>query len=148
MPRDENFREAFLAANANLEFISSQFADVIRDLMRAAVANDPGAAVYRAAEKMNFVAELLSHTEEKFGFGDVFANAISEINFENEKDGSVERAIVSAAEDGVRFLVERSCEDNAAKGRTSKRRQDFLQSMKWIDAEREAIRKPGARDVL
>lgn len=148
MPKDDNLREAFLLANANLEFISSQFADVIRDLMRAAVANEPSAAVYRAAEKMNFVAELLSRTEDKFGFQDIFENAVSEINFEGEKESSVERAIISAAEDGVRFLVERSCADNAAKGRTSKRRQDFLQSMKWIEAERESIRRPGAKDVL
>lgn len=148
MPKDDNFREAFLTANANLEFISSQFADVIRDLMRAAAATEPSAAVYRAAEKMNFVAELLSRAEEKFGFQDIFEKAVLEINFEGEKESSVERAVVAAAEDGVRFLVERSCVDNAARGRTSKRRQDFLQSMKWIEAEREAMRKPGAKDVL
>lgn len=141
MADKDDFRESFLRANANLDFISYQFADVIRNLMRAAAANDPSSAVYKAAEKMDFVADLLSRTEEKFGFYRVFDKAIAELRDSDERESGVETAIVAAAKDGMKFLVERSCDDNAAHGRASRRRQEFLSALRWIEDERESNRR-------
>ncbi|RWL85672.1 MAG: hypothetical protein EOR67_21625 [Mesorhizobium sp.] len=141
MTDKDDFRESFLRANANLDFISYQFADVVRNLMRAAASSDPSSAVYKAAEKMNFVADLLSRTEEKFGFYHVFEKAITELTDSTEQERGVETAIVAAAKDGMKFLVERSCDDNAARGRTSRRRQEFLSSIRWIEEERESNRR-------
>ncbi len=141
MAENDYFRESFLQANANLDFISLQFADVVRNLMRATAAGDPTSAIYKAAEKMNFVADLLSRTEEKFGFFHVFEKAIADLRNDDEGEGNIETAIVSAAKDGIKFLVERSCDDNAARGRASRRRQEFLSAIRWIEVERESNRR-------
>lgn len=85
MTDKDDFRESFLRANANLDFISYQFADVIRNLMRATAAGDPSSVIYKAAEKMNFVADLLSRTEEKFGFYHVFEKAIADLMKTSER---------------------------------------------------------------
>jgi hypothetical protein len=136
----ESFRDTFVRGNANLEFISHQFAAVIRNLMRASVASDPQAALHRASEEMNFVAELMSKTEEEFSFHALFARSIKLIKGTNDHDSEVERAIVRAAEQGVKFLVERSCGDNAAAGRASRREDEFLTAIRWIDDARGEMR--------
>jgi hypothetical protein len=141
MTDKDDFRESIHRAKANLDIISYQFADVIRNIMRATAAGDPSSAIYKAAEKMNFVADLLSRTEEKFGFYHVFEKAIADLINEDERENNVETAIVAAAKDGVKFLVERSCDDNAARGRASRRRQEFLSSIRWIEEERENNRR-------
>ena len=137
----ESFHDSFVRLNANLEFISGQFADVVRNLMRASVASDPSAAIYRAAEGMNSVAELLSKTEEKFGFHALFSKAIEHLHDEDEPERGVERAIVHAAQSRVKYLVERSCDDNAARGRTSRREQEFLSAIRWIEQAQEENRR-------
>jgi hypothetical protein len=135
-----DFREAFLKANANLDFIGAQFADVLRDLMRAVSSNDPTDGAYRAAKKMDFVIDLLSRCDDKFSFYHLFLSALEEFEVDSDEMG-VESATVDAAQRGVKFLVERSCTDNAAKGRTSRRRADFLSAIKSIDEIREYNRQ-------
>jgi hypothetical protein len=136
----DDYHEAFLKANANLDFIADQFADVLRNLMRALVAHDPSAATYRAAEQMNFVAELLSRIDERFGFHALFARALEFMN--NGREASdVEGAIIDAAKSGVRLLVERSCDDNAARARSSRRQSDFLDDVRRIQEVREEARR-------
>jgi hypothetical protein len=135
----DDFHEAFLKANANLDFIASQFADVLRNLMRALAAHDPSAATYRAAEQMNFVVQLLSRTDEKFGFFALFGRTVEFMNDKRETP-DVEGAIIEAAKSGVRFLVERSCDDNAATARSSRRRDEFLNAVRYIDEAREDAR--------
>ncbi len=132
MESDSDFHEAFLKSNANLEFISLQFADVIRDLMRAAVASDGGAAaVSRAARQMKFVVDLLSQTEEKFGFHHIFQRAISDINI--DAFNHPERDALIAAQDAVKYLVESSCHDAAARGRASRRLAEFYRAIPMIE---------------
>lgn len=132
----EGLHDRFVKANANLEYISYQFADVLRNLIRASVAGDPRSALYNAAEKMNFVAELLSKTEEKFGFHTLFTNALQHVRKENDRESPIKDAIIRAAKSGVQFLVERSCDDNAARGRASRRQDEFLNAIHWLQQER------------
>ncbi|HZS85359.1 MAG TPA: hypothetical protein VFA50_20995 [Stellaceae bacterium] len=145
MPDEEsnsksNFRDEFLKANANLDFIGSQFADVLRDLMRAVSSDDPTDGAYRAAKKMDFVADLLSRCEEKFGFRHMFLKALEEFRDDPEWD-TVEHATVHAAQRGIKYLVERSCSDHAARGRASKREHEFLSAIKEIEEMREYRRR-------
>jgi hypothetical protein len=134
-----DFHERFVAANANLDFIAHEFADVLRNLMRAMAATDPAAATYKAAQHMDFVAELLSKTEEKFGFSALFARTI-EILDVDEALSEVDEAIVSAAKSGIKVIVERSCSDGAAQGRASQRRRDFLRDIEGIEEARTAAK--------
>jgi len=140
MPDNENFSEAFTKANANFDFIAAQFADVLRHLMRAVSSDDPTSGAYHAAQSMNFVADLLSKTEEKFGFYHLFLKALEEFRDDSEW-GSSEHDIVHAANRGIKYIVERSCSDNAARGRASRRQDEFLTAVKMIEEMREYRRK-------
>jgi hypothetical protein len=42
---------------------------------------------------------------------------------------------------GIQFIVERSCRDNAAKGRASRRESDFLNSLRHIDEDRKEMNR-------
>jgi hypothetical protein len=139
--RRGEFREAFLKANANLDYIAAQFADVIRDLMRAVGSDQPSAEAYRAAEKMNTVAELLSYSEEGFSFYEMFQRALREFDKPDDMRMDVDEAVLDAARCGIKYVVEDSCNDNAARGRTSRRRQEFLSAVKYIDEVREYYRR-------
>jgi len=67
--------------NANLDSIAYEFADVLRDLMRAFSSDDPKPPnVYSAARKMNSVADLLSRSKEEIGFGQLFAEALKDMH--------------------------------------------------------------------
>ena len=89
---------------------------------------------------MSFVAELLAKTDEKFSFYDLFRKALEE--FRDETDwGTAEHAKVGAARRGMKYLVERSCSDNAARGRASRREREFLSAIKAIDEVREYRRR-------
>lgn len=135
-----DFNEAFLRANANLDFIGTQFAGVLRNLMRAVSSTDPTDGAYSAAKQMDFVVDLLSRCEEKFGFYHLFLKALEEFRDDTEW-GTVEHSTVHAAQRGIKYLVERSCSDNAARGRTSKRRDEFLSAIKTIEEVREYRRR-------
>jgi hypothetical protein len=144
MPNDTSgwnsgFRERFLDANANLDFISHKFADVLRDLMRASVARDPTPAADRAAERMNFVADLLSRTKEKFSFHDLFSRSLELMRNVDER-ADLDAAMVDAAERGLKLLVERSCDDDAARGRISQREHDFLSAIDRLEEARHGTR--------
>jgi len=64
----------------------------------------------------------------------------------DEEVSDVERATIEAAKSGVKFLVERSCDDNAARGRSSRRLREFLDDVRYLDeARQEARRKQDSR---
>ena len=128
----DNFPDQFTRANANLDFIAAQFADVLRNLMRAASSDDPSDGAFRASQQMDFVVELLSKTTEKFGFYHLFMKSIEEFKDDTEW-ASVEHTEIAAARRGMKYLVERSCSDSAARGRASRRRTEFLSAIKHID---------------
>ena len=135
-----DFHQAFLIANTNLDSIADRFSDVLRNLMRAFAAHDPAAATYRAVEQMNLVAELLSKTHENIGFYALFTRAL-ECMDKNSERSDIDKAIIDAAKSGLKFLVERSCDDNAARGRSSRRQREFLDDMRRIEEARDEARR-------
>jgi len=137
---DFDFSGEFTKANANLDYIAAQFADVIRHLMRAISSDDPSSGIYNATRSMNSVAELLSKTEEKFGFYQLFSKALEEFRDDVEW-GTSEHDIVHTAHRGIKYIVERSCTDNAARGRASRRRDEFLSATRMIEEMREYRRR-------
>lgn len=132
MNRSE-FNDAFVKANANREFIAHEMADVLRDLMRAISSEDDTG--YKAAERMNFVGELLQHCDEKLGWWHIFSDAI-EIIRANEPQNSFEADYLHIAKRGIKYFVESSATDNAARGRAAARRRDLEQAIKWQEESR------------
>jgi hypothetical protein len=134
----DDFGKAFLKANANKEFICAQFIDVLRDLIRAiAVRDDPSAPIWRATEHWKFITDLPSHCEERISTHEMFSTAVNALREAGEKD-EIDGALLIAARLGMSLYVESSCRDNAARGRTSKRRDRFLTAIRKIEARRMA----------
>lgn len=131
----EDFREAFLHANANAEFIADEFADVIRDLMRAVSSDDGGGSVYQASERMKFVVGLLQRCPEPIGWYRMFSEAVEEIQ-NCIPDDPDDRRYVHAAKRGTKYLVELSATDNAARGRSARRLQEFRDAIRWSEEAR------------
>jgi len=133
------FVEAFLAANANTNFIAHHAAEVLRNLVRAWASGSNSGGVYNAAEEMKLVSELWERCQDKPTFHQLFRRII-EIVSEDEPDGfkhPVEDAILRAAQAGAKFMVERSCDDGAAKARASRREGEFLSAIDYIDCARK-----------
>ena len=131
----EAFREAFLKANARPEFIASEFADVIRYLMRGVSADDTSGPIYQASEKMKFVADLLERCPEPISWYSLFRDAIAEIQ-ECIPDDPDDRRYIHAAKRGTMYLIESSATDNAARGRAARRLDEFRTAIRWSDEAR------------
>jgi hypothetical protein len=141
----EEFREAFLKANANKDFIFTQFTEVLRDLVRAiAVRDDPSIPIYRAVEQWGFVTDLISRCEGRISAYEMFSVAVNSLREAEEPDGTHDElslALLSAARTGMSLYVEASCRDNAVKGRVSQREAKFLSAIEWMEISREKRRR-------
>lgn len=136
---DEDFHERFLKGNANSEFMAYRLSDLVRSLVRATAANsDPASQVYQASETLKFLIELMSHADGIQPY-EIVHKAAEDLHVEEGRD-PVDEAILHAAKMGARYLIEMSCSDNAARGRASKRRDEFLTAVKWIEEAREERR--------
>lgn len=124
------YHEAFLQANANGPFIASELADVIRSLMRAVSSDDSSGAIHAASEKMTFIGDFLARSPEPLSWHGLIREAVDEIK-EQLPDDDDDRKLIHAAKRGVKYLVESSATDNAARGRASKRLDDFRQAIRW-----------------
>jgi len=131
----EAFREAFLSANARRDFITSEFADVVRDLARAIAANDSSGAVYKASEKMKFCVDLLQRCPDPISWYSLFADSVAAIKDEIPDDLD-ERRYIDAARRGTKYLVEISASDGFAAARASKAYDSFVDAFRRAEESR------------
>jgi len=136
---EEDFQERFLKANANVDYMAQTLADVLRNCIRASVASNPSSQTYEAAKNFEMLLKLIVRSEGVRIY-ELLEKAIEDITVEPRPD-SVDGAITHAAQMGMRFLVEQSCHDNAARGRAGKRRSEFLDAIKCIEEAREEMRR-------
>lgn len=130
----KTFGQRFIEANANNEFIASYVAQVLRDLMRAAVAVDRSRQLFNASRNVDFIIKLVKAAREPLDIHQILESALSEFDPRDERSEH-RTALVDAACAGVRFYVERSCHDNAAEGRSEQRAVTFKHAMEeWKDA--------------
>lgn len=134
MDRDD---EAFLRANADIDYMSGRLADLIRNCMRSIAAADSGRRTYQALEDFQALLTLIRYSDGVSGH-QLFTQAIDELR--PEPRDTLDRAILDAAKCGIQFLIEMSCSDNAAGGRASTRRMKFLDSLKRIEEVRDTYR--------
>ena len=133
-----DFDDAFLRANANKDFICSEFTEVLRDLTRAlAVVNEPHSAIHRATKKKNFVMELAEHCDEPISFYVLFSEAVRRLR-NIESNDRIDWRILRAVQAGMSLYAESSCVNNAAKGRISQRETRFFDAIRWMNEAREA----------
>lgn len=132
---DHDFGEAFLQANAKPDVIASHFADVIRDLMRAVSTDGNVGPVYEASEKMKMAVELLQRCPERPSWHRLFHDAVIEIQ-SSIADNADPRDYIRAAKRGTKYLVEVSASDSGARGRSSRRLNEFQEAFRWSEATR------------
>lgn len=152
MPDDEeeSLEVRFLKANANKDYMAGVLADCIRNCMRGvASSSDPTSAGYRATQEFLQLLKLMRFAGDDIRVGQLFADAIDDIrpkrtdDIFNEPEHAAHRyfewTIDDAAMTGMQFVVEKSCHDNAAKGRAGRRKSDFLSSLRQIDEARRSM---------
>jgi len=129
-----NYREQFLQANARSEYITAEVTEVIRNLLRAVAADDPSSATWKAAEQMDTVVELIKRYDQPLNFYGIMLAAVKDFQ-ENLPEQEWDRDYVRAAQQGIKYLTEISATDNAARGRASKRLDEFRSAMEWTMPE-------------
>ena len=128
--------------NANVDYMASQLADMIRSCMRSSASSEGNSRTYQALEKFQLLLKLIGYSEGIKGY-ELFEKALEE--FKYETDDEIDRAILRAAKTGMQYLIELSCSDPAAGGRASKRQYAFLDALKCIDHAREHHREKRRR---
>lgn len=129
--------DAFLNANANEEFIASKLADVIRYSMRAVSSDVRTGTGYSAAETMSLVIRLIARSEQPQLWPRLFSLALEELR-EGVPQTEYEQGFVDAARRGIKYLVEISAMDGAARGRASRRRNEFKSAMESAIGRRQS----------
>jgi hypothetical protein len=132
---NDDFREAFLRANAREDFIVAQLADMLRDLMRAVSSDDVSGKAWSAGEQMTFVCKLIARSETPLSWHRLMSDAVRSIT-DNIPEDPDDQKLISAAKRGMKYLVECSATDNAARGRASKRRTEFEDAIRWSQEAR------------
>ena len=136
----DTFREAFLQANARPDFISGEFAEALRYLIRAVAADDSSGALYSASEKTTFLMDLIQRCPEGLSWYSIFSEAVGEIKEAIPQDTD-DRRYVHAARRGMKYFVELSSNDGFASARASKAYDGFCQAMRWSDEARQLPRR-------
>jgi len=125
--------ENSIKLNANKDFICGEFTEVLRDLVRSVAASeDCHGGIYRGAERMEFVEKLLAECEDDISWRDLFSAAIQQLRPERDWN-DYDFPFIKAAQSGMSMLMEMTCHDNAARGRSSKRQSEFLMSIRRIE---------------
>jgi len=140
---EDDLGERFIELNANADFMAARLADFLRNCMRAAAASDPSGPVARASEDFRFLLRLLAKSQSASAY-ELISKAVEDLAVE-ERGDSLDGAVIYAAQMGMRFLVETSCADNAARGRASRRQTEFLDAIKRIEEAREELRQQYAK---
>lgn len=136
---DDDFHEAFLKANANEPYIADQFSEFIRNILRATASSGHSSQQYYAMERLSHCFELLRHADE-LNLRILVNEIVESLEVPDDQD-DVEGAVVYAAKMGMRVLIEKSCVDNAARARASRRESEFLQANEDIHIARQLARK-------
>lgn len=129
-PKD--IHERFLEANANPEFISGQFEEAVRDLLRAVAAvSDTYGAIDRAERSMSLVMSLIPKCKEPLSWHLIFHATVDALRQEREAD-ELDRAIYDAAKAGMGFIAEATSTGGARNARIAKRERTFLDEVERI----------------
>ena len=123
------YGEQFLQANANIESIAANFADALRDMMRAFAADDPTAAASRASSHVSLMLALIKRAPEPLNAYSLCRLAAENLQENGSDDTRSDDPWAIAARSGLKMLVEQSCFDNAARGRASKRQEAFARDI-------------------
>jgi hypothetical protein len=135
MARSDDPHDAILKANANVEHMSSLLADFVRAIMRSTATNGRSSQAYNAMEALTEFLRHLPHAEDVRTY-DLIEKTIDDLTVEVDEN-SLDCDRVRAAKMGMRYLIEASCRDGAARGRSAKRMDEFEHAWKMVDELRD-----------
>lgn len=114
----------------NENYVTQRIADILRSLMRATASEDPSNSCYRAVQLTKFLFQDMERYSIPINIDMAFYNAIDQIRNKIAEEKRHHPETAELAIKGMMYLVEASCADPAAHGRTSQRRDKFEQSNK------------------
>ena len=119
--------DAFVVGNANPAFIGAQLAQFVRRLIGASLAQSSyGPTTHATTELQNlltFIGQLSSPTELR----EAVATAVSDLTV----DGDRNEPWLRLAEEGTRYLLEKTTSDGFNAARVSKAKSNLIQSSRY-----------------
>ena len=106
------------------------FAEVLRALNRVIAANGwPSSSVASAVMKMNSFTDSLSGSEATWH--DIFETAAKQFKTDERDDIDIQYERI--AKSGLQYLMEKTCDDPAAKGRAAQRLDGMLRDIRNLE---------------
>lgn len=130
---EEDFHEQWLQANANAGYMSHVLADLVRRIMRASMNRD-GGQQYEAMEALKLFLGLVGRSKD-VTIHDLIEGAVQGLAVEAADGSDGDR--LDVAQNATRYLLELSCDDNAARGRASRRWNAVESSFRNLNEMRE-----------
>ncbi len=130
------YREAFLQANANHQFIVGQVEYLLRTLMRGVGAQDCRPIAHKAAEQLPFIIDLVRRADG-LDAAEIFYEAMMGVAGDEDDPGSRD-AELDVAKAGLMYLVDATAHDNAAAGRAAKRWQNVESAWERLKVRQQA----------
>ncbi len=130
---EKHFSEALYKANANAGHIGEVLSELTRKLMRASVSRD-GTQLYNATTDLITLISLIGHSQG-LSLGEVIQKAVDELEVTADYQ-DFDWPMVDLAQEGTRYLLERSSKDGFAAARLSKREERFRRLIEGFKDER------------
>jgi hypothetical protein len=129
MGERDDFREGFLNANANPGSIKTHFTNFVRRTLRVALSqNGYNSPEYEAAKELQILLSLLSRCEQPISALELVREFSKSMQLPEPED-RIDRSLQRVVRDAQKYALDATSDDNAAKGRASKRHWDLIQSI-------------------
>jgi len=134
---DETFdiREAWLEANANREFTSQEFAELVRLVLRGIESRNAGSVASDLLYKLKDVGQLVLRCG-KFDEHQAIDDAIRSFSQDHNLD-RIDAAYSEVSIAALRYLAERTAGDRCARARASHRKSELSDAIEYLSALRD-----------
>lgn len=129
-----DIRETWLEANANQEFISQEFAELIRLVLRGIESPNATSVASGILYKLKDVGQLVLRCG-KFDEHQAIVDAIRSFSQDHNLD-RMDAAYSEVSVAGLRYLAERTAGDRCARARASQRKSELSDAIEYLSALR------------
>ena len=114
--------------------MGSALADVIRRIVRASFQNR-GDEAYYATESLGHLIDLMA-AANGVSMREIVQEAITDLHVEPDQS-EIDQERLNIASAATQFMIERSCDDNAARARAERRWDNFENELRWREEARK-----------
>ncbi len=124
----------------HLEVFGCQYAEVIRNFLRALAADNPTNSICTAAELISSAQTYLDRLPPDVGWHQILERAIEQLRTPVSAN-RLDREYLVLARAGLKFMAELTTSDGFSAARTSKARQDMDHGVRYLQAARDLRRQ-------